>query len=159
MTTPIMPIGPLPRTRALRVGRERRVRNLERRLPYEMVIIPDPLLVEGEAAIGDDQPNAARAVLNLVYRAYLNGTATVLRCDFRRVDSISRNTGRVPTDEPSDYLDAFISGRPPESVQVTDVATILQEERQGVYTIASMTQDRWGYTTTMRLETFAHRGI
>ena len=115
----------------MRVARPRRVAALAQRFPYQMVVIRDPLLIEGEAAIPDNQPNATLAVLGILYQELSAGTATVLRCDFRRRDSISRSTGRTPTDEPSDYLDAFVAGRVPESLQVTDVCTILQEEREG----------------------------
>lgn len=151
-------VGPRPDSHALRTARTHRVNAMRRRMPYRMVIIPDPML-EGEAAIQDDEPNATVAILNLLYRAWEEGKAAVVECDVWESSNIARSAGRTPSDEPSHRLNAVIPGRLPGHVEVTDLATIPEEGRQGLYTIINISLDRRGYVTNVGLETFAHRGV
>ena len=152
----IPPIGPLPRSRAQKVGRERRLRSLNKRLAYRLVIVPDPLLInEAKKYIGEISDN--EFLLNTLRQLWLEGRATELRCDFHRRFNINRSGGREPTDEPVQHILAQTTGDKPMAVNITDVATILEEPGEGLYTIINIATDRLKYNTTYTLEEFGHR--
>ena len=147
-------INILSRSREIRVGRTHRVEALTRRMPFTIVIIPDPLVTE---RVQDDEPNDSRAVTNYLWNEYINRRARTFRCEVARRGAPARSGGREPYDEPHDTLDVTIPGYLPFVVKITDVCLLLEEPEQRIYTIIGINTDRLGYISRLSLEEFAHR--
>ena len=152
----IPPIGPLPRSRAQKVGRERRLRSFNKRLPYRLIIVPDPVLKD-EARKYDGEISDNEFLLNTLWQLWTEGRATEVRCDFHRRFNINRAGGREPVDEPVQHIMAQTAGYKPVAVNITDLCTIMEEPGEGLYTIINIGTDRLGYNTTYTLEEFGHR--
>lgn len=126
-------------------------------MPYRLVAISDPLL-QGEDSIPDDTLDTGASILDLILKAYVEDTARVMRCDLYRNESAANTAGRVPIDEPVRQLHLVVPGGVPVGVEVSDMATILEEPRLILYTISSIRTDRLNYVSAVTLDTFAHRG-
>ena len=157
MVLEIPPLGELRRSHGLRVGRARRVRAMQAQMPYRLAAISDPLL-QGEDAIPDDTLDTGASILDLIIKAYTEGTAHVMRCDAYRNETAANTAGRVPIDEPVRQLHVWVPGGVPREVEVSDMATILEEPRLILYTVSSIRTDRLNYVSALTLDTFAHRG-
>ena len=144
----------LRRNKEIRVGRERRVAAMQRRMPFTLVTIPDPLITD---EIQDDEPNDSQAVTNFIWNEYLNGRSRNYPCEIARRGNLARQGGAQPTDEPHAVLSVSVPGEIPFSVKISDVAILLEEPQQRIYTIIRISADRLSYMTTIEMEEFAHR--
>ena len=149
-------VGMLPRSRGLQKGRERRLRSFNKRLPYRLIVIADPLLRDpGSQFIGETRDS--QYLLQTLWAEWENGAATEVRCDFSRQRNINRAGGRVPVDEPVQHLQVYSAGDKPPAVNVTNLCTIMGEPGEGLYTIVGIGNDRLRYFTIYSLEEFGHR--
>ena len=156
------PRGPLRRRRSLEVGRERRLKSLRERLPYRVLVVPDPLLLLetiGVNYITDDNPNDAATLLNAMKRVYDDGRGHILIGDFNTHRSKYNMAGRTPASEPDQRLDFVTPGPLPETIQPSDLAMILEEPGQAVYTVENMSIDRIRYMAHLSLHLFSNRRL
>ena len=162
MTQPVdfLARGPLRRRRSLEVGRERRMRSLRERLPYRLLVVPDPILLADTLDINymaDDNPNDAGMLTNAIFREYEDGRGHILIGDFNTANSPHKMSGRTPASEPDQRRDFVTPGPLPTSICPSDLALIIEEPHQPVYTVENITLDRINYIAHLSLHLFSNR--
>ena len=164
MTQPVdfLERGPLRRRRSLDVGRERRCRALRDRMPYRLLVVPDPILIRdigGKNYLGDDSPNDAATLVNAIFGLYDDGRGHILIGDFNTYNTPHKMAGRTPASEPDTRLDFVTPGPISETVCPSDLAIILEQPGQPVYTVENITLDRIDYIAHLSLHLFSNRRL
>ena len=164
MTQPVdfLARGPLRRRRSLEVGRERRMRSLRERLPYRLLVVPDPILQfdsGGPNYLADDNPNDAGMLVNAIFREYQDGRGHILIGDFNTANSPHKLAGRTPASEPDQRLDYVTPGPLPVTIRPSDLAIILEQPEQSVYTVENISLDRIDYIAHLSLHLFSNRRL
>ena len=162
MTQPVdfLERGPLRRRRSLDIGRERRCRALRERMPYRLMVVPDPILLVdsgGANYLSDDIPNDAGMLTNAIFREYEDGRGHILIGDFNTYNTPHKMAGRTPALEPDVRLDFITPGPLPGSICPSDLAIILEVPDQPVYTVENITLDRIDYIAHLSLHLFSNR--
>lgn len=164
MTQPVdfLERGPLRRRRSLEIGRERRCRALRERMPYRLLVVPDPILLAesgGMNCLADDNPNDAGMLVNAIFRMYECGRGHILIGDFNTANSPHKMSGRTPASEPDQRLDFVTPGPVPPAVCPSDLAIVLEVPDQPVYTVENITLDRIDYIAHLSLHLFSNRRL
>ena len=151
--------GPLRRRRSLEVGRERRMRSLRARLPYRLLVVPDPYLLAETGAnyLADDNPSDAAMLINAMRLMHTQGLGHILIGDFNTYSTSHGMGGRTPVSEPNVRLDFVTPGPVPAGIRPSDLGLIIEEPEQPVYTIENITLDRIDYIAHLSLHLFSNR--
>ena len=154
-----MPLPTLNLTDAEKRMVATRVRFLERRMPYRVVITTDPAIDEDALDTVPLYANDLESTLAIIDSRPADERREY-RCSFSRRRTSMRQGGRMPYDEPYDQWDIIVPGSVHDAVRGGDVCYIVEDREAGeahLYTIKSIAEDRLRYMSYLSVEEYGHR--